>query len=161
MWATTVAGTAGATGGAQAAALFRAIGKPDLVDDPRFRGPARARNYRELTAEIEEWTCSRTMAQCVSALEEVDVPAAQVRSPGEAIVDPLSLKRGDTVPLLHPTLGPQADIPVTGVPVHFANARVGFDRPAPFLGQHNADLYEGLLGYSGERIAQLRADGVI
>ena len=148
-------------GGAQATALFRAIGKPDLGDDPRFRGPARARNYRELTAEIEEWTCSRTVAQCVSALEAVDVPAAEVRSPGKAIVDPLALKRGDTVPFLHPTLGLQADIAVTGVPVHFANARVGFDRPAPSLGQHNDDVYEGLLGYTGERIAQLRADGVI
>lgn len=148
-------------GGAQVPALFRTIGKPDLGDDPRFRGPARAQHYRELTQEIEEWTCSRTVAQCVSALEAVDVPASPVRFPGEAIVDPLSLKRGDTVPLLHPTLGAQPDIPVTGVPVHFANAQVGFDRPAPTIGQHNDDVYAGLLGYAPERIAQLRADGVI
>jgi crotonobetainyl-CoA:carnitine CoA-transferase CaiB-like acyl-CoA transferase len=148
-------------GGAQAAALFRVIGKPDLGADPRFRGAARAQNYRELTAEIEEWTGSRTVAQCVSALEAVDVPASPVRFPGEAIVDPLSLKRGDTVPLLHPTLGPQADIPVSGVPVHFANARVGFDQPSPLLGQHNDQVYGNVLGYTPERIAQLRADSVI
>jgi len=148
-------------GGAQVAALFRTIGKPDLGDDPLFRGVARAENYRELTAEIEEWTRARTVAECVSALEAVEVPASPVRSPGEAIIDPLSLRRGDTVPLLHPTLGPQPDIPVSGVPVHFANARVGFDRPAPFVGQHNDEVYGGLLGYAPERIAQLHADGVI
>jgi crotonobetainyl-CoA:carnitine CoA-transferase CaiB-like acyl-CoA transferase len=148
-------------GGAQVAALFRAIGKPDLGDDPRFRGAARAQNYRELTAEIEEWTGSRAVADCVRALEAVDVPASPVRLPGEAVMDPLSLKRGDTVPLLHPTLGPQPDIPVSGVPVHFANARVGFDRPAPSIGQHNDAVYGGVLGYTSERIARLRADGVI
>jgi CoA:oxalate CoA-transferase len=148
-------------GGAQVAALFRAIGKPDLGDDPRFRGAARAQNYRELTAEIEEWTCSRTVADCVSVLEAANVPASPVRLPGEAVMDPLSLKRGDTVPLLHPTLGAQPDIPVSGVPVHFANARVGFDRPAPSIGQHNDAVYGGVLGYTSERIARLRADGVI
>ena len=148
-------------GGAQVAALFSAIGKPDLAEDPRFRGVARTRNYRELTSEIEEWTGSRTVAECVTTLEAVDVPASPVRVPGQAIVDPLSLERGDTVPLLHPTLGPRPDIPVTGVPVHFANARVGFDRPAPSIGQHNDEVYAGMLGYAPERIARLRADGVI
>ena len=89
------------------------------------------------------------------------MPASPVRIPGEAIMDSLALKRGDTVPLLHPTLGAQPDIPVSGLPVHFANARVGFDRPAPSIGQHNDEVYGGILQYTPERIAQLRADGVI
>jgi crotonobetainyl-CoA:carnitine CoA-transferase CaiB-like acyl-CoA transferase len=148
-------------GGAQADALFRVMGKPELGEDPRFRGPARAQNYRELTAEIEAWTGTLTVAECVSQLESAGVPAAEVRRPGEAIADPLALERGDTVPLLHPTLGAQPDIPVTGVPVHFANARVGFERPAPGLGQHNAEVYGGLLSYSAERLGQLRGAGVI
>jgi crotonobetainyl-CoA:carnitine CoA-transferase CaiB-like acyl-CoA transferase len=91
----------------------------------------------------------------------VGVPSAEVRTPGEAVSDPLTLKRGDTVPLLHPTLGVHPDIPVTGVPVHFANARVGFDRPAPAPGEHNDQVYGGLLGYSADRIAGLHAGGVI
>jgi crotonobetainyl-CoA:carnitine CoA-transferase CaiB-like acyl-CoA transferase len=148
-------------GGPQAEALFRAIGKPALGEDERFRGPARARNYRELTAEIEAWTRTLTGAECVARLESAGVPSAVVRAPGEAVGDPLAVERGDTVPLLHPKLGPQADILVTGVPVHFANAEVGFDRPAPGLGQHNDDVYGGLLGYPAERISELRAAGVI
>jgi CoA:oxalate CoA-transferase len=148
-------------GGRQADALFAAIGKPGLGEDPRFKGPARAKNYRELTAEIEEWTRSLTVAECVAVLERVDVPCSPVRSPGEAVSDPLALKRGDTVPLLHPTCGVFDDIAVTGVPVHFANAQVGFDRSAPALGQHNNDVYGGILGYSVEHIDELRAYGVI
>ncbi len=148
-------------GGRQADALFAAIGKPWLGEDPRFQGPARATNYRALTAEIEDWTHSLTVAECVAALERADVPCSPVRSPGEAVSDPLALKRGDTVPLLHPTCGAFDKIAVTGVPVHFANAKVGFDRPAPALGQHNTDVYGGILGYSVERIAELRDSGVI
>src|SRR5689334_9495859 len=148
-------------GGRQADALFQAIGKPDLGEDPRFKGPARARNYRELTAEIEAWTGSMSVEQCVAALEAADVPSAAVRSPGDAVDDPLARKRGDTVPLLHPTCGAIDDIAVTGVPIHFANAKVGFDRPAPALGQHNHDVYGDMLGYSREHIANLHAEGVI
>jgi crotonobetainyl-CoA:carnitine CoA-transferase CaiB-like acyl-CoA transferase len=148
-------------GGRQADALFQAMGKPGLGEDPRFRGPARATNYRELTAEIEAWTRTLTVAECVATLESVGVPSSAVRTPGEAIADPLAVKRGDTLPLLHPTLGAQSDIRVTGIPVHFGNATVGFDRAAPALGQHNDDVYGGLLGYAPDRIARLRATGVI
>jgi CoA:oxalate CoA-transferase len=148
-------------GGAQANALFRAMGKPALGEDPRFRGAARAANYRELTAEIEAWTGRLRVAECVKALEVAGVPSSEVRTPGAAVSDPLALKRGDTVPLLHPTLGPVAEIPVTGVPVHFSNAKVGFDRPAPMPGEHNDAVYGDVLGYTPERIAELRTQGVI
>lgn len=148
-------------GGKQSDVLFEAIGKPRLGEDPRFKGPARAKNYRELTAEIEEWTRRLTVEECVAALGQIDVPCSPVRSPGEAVSDPLALKRGDTVPLLHPSSGAFEEIAVTGVPVHFANAKVGFDRPAPALGQHNEEVYRGMLGYSAERIAELRDQAVI
>jgi CoA:oxalate CoA-transferase len=65
------------------------------------------------------------------------------------------------VPLEHPVHGRVADIYGTGLPVTFSQASSGFDRPAPTLGQHNQDVYSGLLGYSSERIEELRADGVI
>jgi crotonobetainyl-CoA:carnitine CoA-transferase CaiB-like acyl-CoA transferase len=148
-------------GGAQADALFRVIGRPDLGEDARFRGPARAKNYRALTAEIEQWTRSVSVAECVAALQSAGVPSAEVRTPGEAVSDPLAVKRGDTVPLLHPTLGAHPEIPVTGMPVHFANATVGFDRPAPAPGQHNDEVYGGLLNYTADHMTRLHASGVI
>jgi CoA:oxalate CoA-transferase len=148
-------------GGPQATALYEAAGKPGLADDPRFQGVARMRNYRELTAELEEWTRASTVHQVVSVLEQAGVPCAPVRSPGEAVSDPLALKRGDTVPLLHPRFGAAAAVPVTGVPIHFANAEVGFDKPAPSPGEHNVAVYGDWLGYSASHIAELEAQGVI
>src|SRR5262249_13606616 len=144
-------------GGRQADALFAAGGKPDLGQDPGFLGAARARNYRALTQEIEEWRRTVTVAEGVAALGSVGVASAEVRAAGQAVSDPLAMKRGDTVPLLHPTLGAHPEIPVTGMPVHFANAKVGFDRPSPAPGEHNEAVYGGLLGYSADRIAQMRA----
>jgi crotonobetainyl-CoA:carnitine CoA-transferase CaiB-like acyl-CoA transferase len=54
-----------------------------------------------------------------------------------------------------------ADIYGTGVPVTFSEASAGFDRPAPMLGQHNQQVYGDLLGYSRQRLDELKASGVI
>jgi crotonobetainyl-CoA:carnitine CoA-transferase CaiB-like acyl-CoA transferase len=101
------------------------------------------------------------VAEAVEAIQAAGVPCAPVRTPGQAVHDPLALRRGDTVPLKHPKHGDFPDIPVTGVPIHFSNATVGFDRPSPAMGQHNQEVYAGLLGYSAEQIADLKTRGVI
>jgi CoA:oxalate CoA-transferase len=148
-------------GGRDVEAFYKAAGKPQLAADPRFQSSNRGRNYRALTAELEAWTRSVSVQQALQALEAVGVPCAPVRRPGEAIADPLARTRGDTTPLLHPTLGPVEDALVTGVPVHFATARTGFDHPAPAVGQHNRLVYGDLLGYSADHIASLTERGVI
>ena len=151
-----------AAGQQGAEALLAAVSRPDLAQDPRFAdGPSRAKHYRELTAEIEKFTRGLPMREAVQHLEHAGVPCSEVRTPGQAIRDPLALKRGDTVPIMHPTYGQFDDIPVTGVPIHFSNARVGFDRPSPAPGEHNTEVYGGLLGYSDERLAELGRAGVI
>ena len=48
-----------------------------------------------------------------------------------------------------------------GLPMRFSGASAGYDQPAPELGEHNAKVYGELLGYSAERIAKLKAQGVI
>ncbi len=147
--------------GPQASVVFKAAGKPQLTSDPRFQGEARTRNYRELTAELEEWTQQLTVNQVVMELEKAGVPCAPVRNPGEAITDPLALARRDTAPLLHPNLGSLPEVVVTSVPIHFAHAQAGFDRPAPGLGEHNQLVYGDMLGYSDERLSELAGQGVI
>jgi crotonobetainyl-CoA:carnitine CoA-transferase CaiB-like acyl-CoA transferase len=75
--------------------------------------------------------------------------------------DPRALRRGETVPLPHPELGPVDDLYGSGFPVRFSEADAGYDAPAPRLGEHNDFILGGLLGYSGERIDALRAAGAI
>src|SRR5580693_6028133 len=84
-------------------ALFQAIGRPDLSTDPRFaKRDDRVVNVSEVDAIIEAFTCSRTSAEVIAALEEHGVPVAEVRDPKDAVRDPRVVSRGETVPLLHP-----------------------------------------------------------
>jgi len=143
-------------------ALFRAIGRPDLIADPRFaRRDDRVINVTDLDAVIETFTSAKTSAEVVAALDEFGVPAAEVRNPREAVRDPRVVSRGETVPLAHPKYGAVEDVYGMGLPIKFSRAQSGFDQPPPGLGEHNVDVYGGLLGYSLERIEELKARQVI
>ena len=97
----------------------------------------------------------------MALLDGVGVPAAEVREPAKAVRDERVVLRGETVPLRHPEYTQADDVYGTGLPIHFSGAEAGFTRPAPWVGQHNDEIYGELLGYSAEAVAQLRADGVI
>jgi crotonobetainyl-CoA:carnitine CoA-transferase CaiB-like acyl-CoA transferase len=88
------------------------------------------------------------------------VPAAAVRSPLEAIVDPDVVRRGEVVPLPHPTLA-STGLAASGVPIGFSRSHAALDRPTGRLGEHNAEVYGEWLGYDDERIAELKAAGVL
>lgn len=143
-------------------ALFRAIGRTDLITDPRFaRRDDRVINVSELDAVIETFTIARTSAEVVAALDEHGVPAAEVRNPQDAVRDPRVVARGETVPLAHPKYGMVEDVYGMGLPIKFSRAQAGFDQPPPGLGEHNQEVYGGLLGYSPERLEELKARQVI
>jgi crotonobetainyl-CoA:carnitine CoA-transferase CaiB-like acyl-CoA transferase len=70
-------------------ALSEAVGRPDLLADPRFAATApRWRAYDELHAIIEEWTARRTSQDCETALLKAGVPVAQYRTVGDYLGDP-------------------------------------------------------------------------
>jgi crotonobetainyl-CoA:carnitine CoA-transferase CaiB-like acyl-CoA transferase len=143
-------------------ALFRAIGRADLIVDPRFaRRDDRVVNVAELDAIVECFTKERTSAEVVAALDQYGVPAAEVRDPQDAVRDPRVVSRGETVPLLHPKYGLVEDVYGMGMPIRFSRAEAGFDQPPPGLGEHNNAVYGELLGYSANRIEELKANQVI
>ncbi|HXX19629.1 MAG TPA: CoA transferase [Candidatus Acidoferrum sp.] len=145
-----------------AKALFQAIGKPELSSDPRFSTrDERVVNVRELDRIIEDYTQGLTASEVIATLEAAGVPAAQVRNTDQAVRDPRVVARGDTVKLSHPKYGEVDDVYGMGMPLKFSGARVGFDQLPPAVGEHNEVIYGRLLGYSSERIAELRRDGVI
>ncbi|HEY6442827.1 MAG TPA: CoA transferase [Candidatus Acidoferrales bacterium] len=142
--------------------LFPAIGRPELNSDPRFSTrDARVVNVRELDRIIEDYTQSFTSSEVIATLEAAGVPCAQVRNTDQAVRDPRVVSRGETVKLAHPKYGEVDDVYGMGMPLKFSGAQVGFDQPPPGVGEHNEAIYGGLLGYSSERIAELRRDGVI
>jgi CoA:oxalate CoA-transferase len=142
--------------------LFRAIDRPELADDVRFSTrDRRVANADEVHAMIQAWMAGRTRAEALELLLANDVPAAEVRDPIEAITDPAVRAVGGTSPVEHPTYGSVDGVLGPGLPISFSGAHAAHDRPAPFVGQHNDEVYGDLLGYSAERIAALRASGAI
>ncbi len=145
-----------------ARSLFEAMGRADLIDDPRFSTrDARVENVRALDAIIGDFTGRYTNAEAVSILENAGVPTAEVRNPDEAVRDPRVLARGETVRLEHPKYGAVDEVYGMGIPIKFSGATAGFDQPAPALGEHNEAVYGGILGYSPEHLERLKSGGVI
>ena len=142
--------------------VFAALGRPELADDERFATrDRRVANARALHGEIEAWAAELRSGDVVASLEAAGVPVAVVRGPDDAVRDERLVARGETVPLVHPSLGRVDELIGSGLPIRFSAARAGYERAAPGLGEHNDFVYGGLLGYDAERVAGLRASGVV
>ncbi len=141
--------------------LLDAIGRSELLDDPRFatRGP-RMKHAGELNAMIEEWTRGHSSEEVVAALMERQVPCGPVRTALEVLADPQLRARGAVVELEHPRLG-KVGAAGMGLPISFSDAFVGFDKPAEELGASSDEILGGLLGLSADDIAGLRQRRVV
>jgi CoA:oxalate CoA-transferase len=62
--------------------------------------------------------------------------------------------------LKHP-LGRNTGVKAAGFPIRFSELPADYPGPAPMLGQHNEQIYMGLLGFSREEMKQLEKEGVI
>jgi crotonobetainyl-CoA:carnitine CoA-transferase CaiB-like acyl-CoA transferase len=142
--------------------VFAAIGRPEFETDSRFATrDARVAHVAEMNAEIEAFTRTMATADLVPLLERFGVPAAEVRSPADAVRDPRVQARGETVPLDHPEFGRVADVIGMGLPITFSDGHSGFQRPAPSVGQDNALVYGEWLGYGVAGVEKLQASGII
>lgn len=142
--------------------LFAAIGQPDLECDSRFATrDARVANMDAMNAIIEKFSRSRSTSELLTLFETHGVPAAEVRSPADAVRDPGVLARGETVPIEHPQFGQVADVIGVGLPIHFSAGNPGSARPAPAVGQDNLLVYGDWLGYGQAEVRRLSDAGII
>jgi len=142
-------------------ALVTAMGMPDLGRDPRFKSPnARLERHDEVNGIVGDWVKDRTVAEVLQALgpEGANVPCAPVMTLDRLVADPQVRARQMIVDLPHDKLG---KVPVTGVPFKLSESPGSIDHLGPELGQHNDEIYGGLLGLSASEMDQLRNDGVI
>ncbi|TXF99186.1 CaiB/BaiF CoA transferase family protein [Massilia arenae] len=145
-----------------AAGLFRAMGRPELIQDERFSSrAARVRNHAVLHEMVGAWTGAMDAGAAAALLTECGVPNGPVRDPADAVRDPGLLARGETARLEHPVYGAVEDVVAGGLPIRMSDAFTGFDRPAVTLGASNGDVYRGLLGYGQDELERLAREGVI
>lgn len=106
---------------------------------------------------ISDWTRRKTKHEAMEELGRADVPAGAVLSTVELAADTYLRERGMFVTVDHPVRGP---ILMPGFPLKMSASSVPI-LPAPLLGQHNDEVYGGMLGISADELARLRKCGVI
>ena len=142
------------------APLCEAMGRPDLVRDPRFIDtPARTRNRPELIRLIEDWLASMPSDEAsIDAMRARRVPVAPILSVREAMQHPHLRARGTVRKVTDRILG---EFEVPGFPLRFSRFPDELELAAPTLGEHNEAVLTSYLGYSRERVNQLIAAGVL
>ncbi|HMQ28626.1 MAG TPA: CaiB/BaiF CoA-transferase family protein, partial [Acidimicrobiales bacterium] len=137
--------------------LCAAMGRPELVDDPRYRTLAdRAEHSDEINDLVAEWTSSLDTSEIEYRCIAEEVPVATAYSAADIFADVHMAARGDLVTVEDPVIGPvrqQAPFP------RFVGADVPVPEGAPRLGQHTDEVL-GSLGLSEAEVAQLHADGI-
>lgn len=107
---------------------------------------------------VNSWVKERTTDDVVEILEKTGVPVAAVMDLDEVQTSPQALAREMFVKVKHPTMG---EIIEPGFPIKFSETKGDISAPAPLLGEHNVEVYTRLLGYSEEKVEELRKKGVI
>jgi crotonobetainyl-CoA:carnitine CoA-transferase CaiB-like acyl-CoA transferase len=140
------------------AAVAKAIGRPDLLTDPRFSDPAKlTANMPALTAILDEVFVQHAMAHWYEVFSVIHVTFGAVREPQEVINDP-QLRFNDIIVTLEGAGGKLKSTISSPIQVHGV-AKVPAKR-APKIGEHNEQVLEQL-GFSGAEIDALRASGAV
>jgi crotonobetainyl-CoA:carnitine CoA-transferase CaiB-like acyl-CoA transferase len=138
--------------------IVKAIGRPELAADPRFRTNGdRMRNLAALTPLIAERLKSRPSADWIREFEAAGVPVGPVNRIGDMLADPQVAAREMVVEVEHPRAGTTKAL---GLPIKFSDTPGKVERPAPLLGEHTREVLQGL-GYSALEIERLERDGAI
>jgi crotonobetainyl-CoA:carnitine CoA-transferase CaiB-like acyl-CoA transferase len=139
-------------------ALARAMGRPELADDPRFKDNfSRLQNNDELEAIVYEWAAGQDAMDVYHQAGETRAPVAAVHGIGDLFASPQLKDRRFFQETEHPVAGT-----LTYPGPQFRTSEVEWlAGRAPLLGEHNADVYCDEMGMSREDLLRLRAAGVL
>lgn len=138
--------------------LTKVIGRPEAADDPRFATPRSRYQYREEIDEmISNWTRQHTKFEAMDILAKADIPAGAVLDTMDITNDPYLRKRGIMAEIEHPQRGKMI---IPGFAPKMSGNHVPITR-SPLLGEHNEEIYQGLLNISKDEYDKLQEEGVI
>lgn len=141
--------------------LCAAMGSPELATDERFvNHVARGRNQDELDKIIGDWAATRQPEEIIDTLSQAGVISGPINTVAEVVRDPQLRARGMIADHFDERIGRNVKGPgvvpvLSESPGTIRNA--GPARP----GQHNDEVYGGLLGRSAQELEALRSEGVL
>lgn len=142
---------------------MQAVGRQDLAEDPRFAdNPGRTRYQEFLDGVISDWTSRHTLDEVMEAMIEAGVPAGPIYDAAAIINDPHFSARAmleDHAVSIEP--GERAIVRFPGIVPKLSETPGETRWLGPALGAHNEEVYGQLLGFTPERLEQLKQGGII
>lgn len=139
-------------------ALMELLDAPDLDTEENRGQPGRWRNKELIDRRLNEILATNTQAYWLEQLRSQRIPCAPVNNFAQALSDEQVLARSMVVDVAHPAGGA---VRMPGNPIKLSETHEDTFSPPPLLGQHNREVYGGLLGLDEAELAALQADGVI
>jgi CoA:oxalate CoA-transferase len=140
--------------------VVQAMGKPELLHDPRFAtGADRGKHQQELIPLIESWLQSfPTDEAALQALEAQRIPSAPVMAVADTITHAYFKARNMVRTVPDPILG---ELTIPGFPLKYSAFPDMLDLRAPLLGEHNAEVLGEYLGYTTQQVTDLREKRIV
>lgn len=139
--------------------LAVAMGEPHMAE-PQNWGPLanRERDRAKVDEHVGEWTARYDRADLLRMCEESQVPCGPVYSIDEIFEDPQYQARGNILKMQDERVG---ELPIPNLVPRLSDTPGKVNWLGPRLGEHNDEVFKGLLGMSGDEIGRLTAAGVI
>jgi len=139
--------------------LYRTMGREDLLGTPLCLNQKERVKYREqIDASVTEWTKTKSAEEIVSKLKMADVPCVKVPAFDEVCNDPQLLSREMIIEVEQTVSG---KVKTPGSVFKLSKTPGDATCPAPFLGEHNLEVYSSMLGYSEGEITDLADKGIV
>jgi formyl-CoA transferase len=138
--------------------LCRAIGREDLIDDPRMQDVSSRFECKDIiNAAIEAWTRQHTKKEVMETIAGAGVPCGAVFNMKEQLEDEDLHARGIMTKINHPVRG---EVTVPASPIQMSASKVTV-KPSPVHGANNEEIYGQWLGISTEEVQKMRSENVI
>ena len=135
--------------------LARLLGREELASDERFATlAARVAHADEINGIVADWCRARDAAEIERLCLAADVPFARTYTVADICADPQVAARGDLATVDDPVIGP---VRMQGVYPRMSRTPGSIRSGAPRLGEHNDEVYRGLLGLDDAHLERLRA----
>ena len=135
------------------------MGSPEWAGEEIFKDRlTRAANWDVLKVFLEEWVSQQTVLDLYRKAQAKRVPFAPVSTMGDLLGNEHLKSRGFFVEITQPAAGTHK---YPGAPLKYHRTPWQLRRPAPTLGQHNAEVLGGKLNLSQTRIDELKHRGAI
>jgi len=139
--------------------LSEAMGRPELAQDERYAThTARGAVQKELDDLIGEWTKTINASELEDMMDKHGIPSGKIYTAPDMLEDAHFRAREAIVTTMHPKFG---ELKMQNVAPKLSKTPGSIRLPGPELGQHNEEVYGGILKLSAEKISELTAKGII